>query len=160
MILIRGLVWVVRWIPLVAGLDREVPAVPLGSGRVDHILAIGVEAVSMAVGPVLEVIDEEVPVTHAEEAAGYTLAVLETLVDGGQQFSLAISLAEDVFMGPGVPIGDSLASYSHHSLPTSGLSGALMVSLPMSTLASRVVGRASRSGLLRTASMHSWLPPT
>ena len=39
-------------------------------------------------------------------------------------------------------------------------SGALMASPCSPSGASRVVGSASSSGLLSTASMHSWLPPT
>ena len=83
-------------------IDSRSPGGPGTGGAVDHILAIGVEAVPLGVT------DEEVLVAHAKEAAGYTLAVLETCVDGVQQFSLAISLAGDVFGGPGVPVGDSL----------------------------------------------------
>ncbi len=40
------------------------------------------------------------------------------------------------------------------------LLGALVVSAPMSSRASRVIGRASGSGSPRTASTHSMLPPT
>ena len=99
---------IVLWLPRIAGLNHEVPAVPIQAGAVDHILIIGVEAVPLAVEPVLEVTDEEAFVAHAEEAAVYALAVLEAGVDGVQQFSLPILLTEDVFMGPGVPVGDSL----------------------------------------------------
>ena len=42
-----------------------------------------------------------------------------------------------------------------HSLPPFGLSGALMASPPRSTLTSSLVESASRSGLLRTAPIHS-----
>ena len=99
---------IVLWLPRVARLNHEVPAVPIQARAVDHILIIGVEAVPLAVEPVLEVTDEEAFVAHAEEAVVYTLAVLEAGVDGVQQFSLPILLTEDVFMGPGVPVGDSL----------------------------------------------------
>ena len=99
---------IVLWFPRVAGLNHEVPAVPIQAGAVNHVLTIGVEAVPLAVEPVFEVTDEEVLVAHAEEAAGYALAVLEAGVDGVQQFSLPVLLAEDVFMGPSVPVGDRL----------------------------------------------------
>ena len=94
--------------PRVTGLNHEVPAVPIQAGAVDHVLTIGVEAIPLAVEPVFEVTDEEVLVAHAEEAAIYALAILETGVDGVQQFPLPILLAEDVFMGPSVPVGDRL----------------------------------------------------
>ena len=99
---------IVLRIPRVAGLNHEVPAVPVQTSAVNHILTIGVEAIPLAVEPVFEVTDEEVVVAHAEEAAVYALAVLETDVDGVQQFPLPILLAEDVFMGPSVPLGDRL----------------------------------------------------
>ena len=92
----------------VAGLNQEVTPIPIQAGAVDHVLTIGVEAVPLAVEPVLEVADEQVLVAHAEEAALYPLAVPEAAVDCVNKFSLPILLAEDVFVGPGVPIGDRL----------------------------------------------------
>ena len=97
---------IVLWLPRVAGLNREVPAVPIQAGPVNYVLTIGVEAIALAIEPVLEVTDEEVLVADAEEVRGDALAVLEAGVDGVQQFPLTILLAEDVFMGPSVPVGD------------------------------------------------------
>ena len=99
---------IVLRLPRVAGLNHEVPAVPIQAGAIYHVLTIGVEAVPLVVEPVFEVTDEEVLVAHAEEAAGYALAVLEAGVEGVQQFSLPVLLAEDVSMGPSVPVGDRL----------------------------------------------------
>ena len=99
---------IVLWLPSVTGLNHEVPAVPIQTGAVDHVLTIGVEAIPLAIEPVLEITDEEVFVAHAEEAAGYALAALESDGDGVQQFPLPILLAEDVFMRPSIPVGDRL----------------------------------------------------
>ena len=68
---------IVLRIPRVAGLNHEVPAVPVQTSAVNHILTIGVEAIPLAVEPVVEpvfeVTDEEVVVAHAEEAAVFTV---------------------------------------------------------------------------------------
>ena len=99
---------IVLRLPRVAGLNHEVSPVPIQVGAVDHILAIGIKSVPLVVEPVLEVTDEEVPVTYVEEAAGYAFPVLEAGVDGIEQLSLSILLAEDILMGPSVPVGDGL----------------------------------------------------
>ena len=102
--------WVVSWLSRVAGLNHEFATVPIQACPVDHVLTIGVEAIPLAIEPVFEVTDEEVLVADAEEAAGYTFVVLEAGVNGVQQFSLPVLLAEDVFVGPSVPVGDRLPS--------------------------------------------------
>ena len=78
------------------------------TGAVNDVLAVRVETVPLAVEPVLVVTDEEIPIAHPEEAAGHALTILEAGVDRVQQFPLPILFAEDVFMGPGVPVGDRL----------------------------------------------------
>ncbi len=93
----------------VPGLDDVVSAVSIEAGAINYVLTIGIETVPLAVEPVIELTNEEVLVGNAEEAAVYALAVLETGVDGVQQFQLPALLAKDVFMGPSVPVGYRLS---------------------------------------------------
>ena len=83
---------IVLRLPRVAGQNYEVPAVPIQTGAVNHVLTTWVEAIPLAVEPVLEITDEEILVAHAEEAAGYAFAGLEAGIDGVQQFPLPINL--------------------------------------------------------------------
>ena len=46
--------------------------------------------------------------TRPRDVPSPVLAVLEAGVEGVQQFSLPVLLAEDVSMGPSVPVGDRL----------------------------------------------------
>ena len=73
---------IVLWLPHVAGLNHEVPPVPIEPGSVNHVLTLGVEAVPLVIEPVFELTDEEVLVAHPEKSTCYALAVLEASVDG------------------------------------------------------------------------------
>lgn len=94
--------------PGVSGLNHEVPTVPVQLSAVDHVLTVGVEAVPLAIESILVVANEKVIVAHTKETTVYALAILEAGVDCVQQFPLSILLAEDVLMGPGVPVRDCL----------------------------------------------------
>ena len=73
---------VVLGLARVSRLNHEVAAVPIETGAVDDVLTIiRVEAVPLAIEPVLVLTNEEVLVAHAEEAAVYALTVLEAGVD-------------------------------------------------------------------------------
>ena len=81
MVMVGRIGWVVLRLPGVAGLNHEVPAVPIQSGAVNHVLAVGVEAIPLAIEPVFEITYEEVLVPHAEKPTVNAFTVLETSVD-------------------------------------------------------------------------------
>ena len=92
----------------VARLDNEVPPVTVQVCPVQHVVLFVVEVDLVPVGhePVLVVADEQVGVASAEEAAGDAFAGAEAGPDRLDQLALTVLAAEDILVGPRVPIRD------------------------------------------------------
>lgn len=99
---------VVLALPRISSLNDEITPVAIQARPVEHIVLSIVEVDSVPMGhePVFVFADEQVGVPHAKEGAVNSLPGAETGTDQLDQLILAIFAAEDILMGPRVPVGD------------------------------------------------------
>ena len=96
----------------VAGLNLEVPPVPVETGAIDHVFATRFQVVPVGHQPILVIVDKKVGVVHAEETAGYASTSPEPPTDCFQKLPLPVLLTEQILVGPSFPVGYRLPSGS------------------------------------------------